>query len=86
MSAAAGLRAPAAWVASLLALAHCSVAHGGGRGRDGALRRQGPATVFMGEEGAEFRRKRFVKWIPSLDDNKYIKNVMNCVRARLSKY
>jgi hypothetical protein len=45
-----------------------------------------PPRCFMGEEGAEFRRKRFVRWIPSLDDNKYIKNVMNCVRARLSKY
>ncbi|CAN6272798.1 unnamed protein product [Urochloa humidicola] len=35
-------------------------------------------TVFMGEEGAEFRPKRFVSRTLSLDDIKCIKNAMNC--------
>lgn len=35
-------------------------------------------TLFKGEEGVEFRPKRFVNRTLSLDDVKYVKNVMNC--------
>ncbi|KAL6620670.1 hypothetical protein ACP70R_035809 [Stipagrostis hirtigluma subsp. patula] len=35
-------------------------------------------TPFMGSEGVEFRRKRFVHRTLSLDDVKFVKNAMNC--------
>jgi len=35
-------------------------------------------------EGVEFRRKRFVHRTLSLDDVKFVKNAMKCVRASLS--
>lgn len=41
-------------------------------------------TPFMAaSEGVEFRRKRFVHRTLSLDDVKFVKNVMKCVRASL---
>jgi hypothetical protein len=83
VSAAAGLRALAAWVASLLALAWHTVADAASMASTVLFAAGDPPTVFMGEEGAEFRRKRFVSRSLSLDDIKYSKNVMNCVRARL---
>ena len=39
-----------------------------------------PPTLFKGAEGVEFRPKRFVNRTLSLDDVKYIKNAINCVR------
>ncbi|KAL5202390.1 hypothetical protein ABZP36_013342 [Zizania latifolia] len=35
-------------------------------------------TPFVGAEGVEFRRKRFVHCTLSLDDVKHVKNAMNC--------
>ncbi|VAH63244.1 unnamed protein product [Triticum turgidum subsp. durum] len=40
-----------------------------------------PPTLFKGAEGVEFRPKRFVNRTLSLDDVKYVKNTMNCVRG-----
>jgi hypothetical protein len=37
-------------------------------------------TPFMGTEGVEFRRKRFLNCTLSLDDVKFVKNAMKCVR------
>jgi hypothetical protein len=43
-----------------------------------------PRTPFMAaSEGVEFRRKRFVHRTLSLDDVKFVKNAMKCVRASL---
>jgi hypothetical protein len=44
-------------------------------------------TPFMAaSEGVEFRRKRFVHRTLSLDDVKFVKNAMKCVRASLVCY
>lgn len=40
-------------------------------------------TVLKGREGTEFEPRRFVNRTLSLDDIKYVKNAMGCVRARL---
>jgi hypothetical protein len=37
-------------------------------------------TPFKGTEGVEFRRKRFLNCTLSLDDVKFVKNAMKCVR------
>jgi hypothetical protein len=40
-------------------------------------------TVLKGKEGTEFEPRRFVNRTLSLDDIKYVKNAMSCVRAPL---
>ena len=46
-----------------------------------------PRTPFMAaSEGVEFRRKRFVHRTLSLDDVKFVKTAMKCVRASLVCY
>lgn len=52
-----------------------------------ALFLRDPRTPFMAaSEGVEFRRKRFVHRTLSLDDVKFVKNAMKCVRASLVCY
>ena len=43
-----------------------------------------PPALFKGADGVEFRPKRFVNRTLSLDDVKYVKNTMNCVRGSSS--
>jgi hypothetical protein len=40
-----------------------------------------PRTPFMGAEGVEFSRKRIVHRTLSLDDVKFVKNALKCVRV-----
>jgi hypothetical protein len=43
-------------------------------------------TVLKGREGTEFRPKRFVNRTLSLDDIKFVKNAMSCVRTSFSSW
>jgi hypothetical protein len=75
----AGVLALAAWVWSLLVLAWNTLLDVM-RFVATSLFLRDTRTPFMGAEGVEFRRKRFLNCTLSLDDVKFVKNAMKCVR------
>jgi hypothetical protein len=85
-SAAAGaaLDALAAWVVALLVLAWHTVVDVVCFFATATSMLGDAPTVLKGQEGTEFRPRRFVNRTLSLDDIKFVKNAMSCVRPRLS--
>uniref|UniRef100_A0ACD5TZT4 Uncharacterized protein n=2 Tax=Avena sativa TaxID=4498 RepID=A0ACD5TZT4_AVESA len=73
----AGFLALAAWVWSLVVLAWNTVVDVARFVATSWFLRD-TRTPFMGTEGVEFRRKRFVNCTLSLDDVKFVKNAMKC--------
>lgn len=73
----AGVLALAAWVWSLLVLAWNTLLDVM-RFVATSLFLRDTRTPFMGAEGVEFRRKRFLNCTLSLDDVKFVKNAMKC--------
>uniref|UniRef100_A0ACD5TDV7 Uncharacterized protein n=1 Tax=Avena sativa TaxID=4498 RepID=A0ACD5TDV7_AVESA len=72
-----GVRALAAWVWSVVVLAWNTVVDMARFVATSWFLRD-TCTPFMGAEGVEFRRKRFLNCTVSLDDVKFVKNAMNC--------
>jgi hypothetical protein len=75
----AGVLALASWVWSLVVLAWNTLVDVM-RFVATSLFLRDTRTPFMGAEGVEFRRKRFLNCTLSLEDVKFVKNAMKCVR------
>ncbi|KAM0865526.1 hypothetical protein ACQ4PT_043225 [Festuca glaucescens] len=73
----AGVLALAAWVWSVVVLAWNTLVDVV-RFVETSLFLRDTRTPFMGAEGVEFRRKRFLNCTLSLDDVKFVKNAMKC--------
>jgi len=79
----AGLVALALWLWSYVVLAWHTVVDVLGFVATAWFLRDPRTPLMAASEGVEFRRKRFVHRTLSLDDVKFVKNAMKCVRASL---
>ena len=75
------LAALAAWVVAFLVLAWHTVVDVARFVATAASLLGDAPTVLKAQEGTEFRPKRFVNRTLSLDDIKFVKNAMSCVRT-----